>query len=294
MSARVAELRNGTTTAHIATKGGSILTLSWDEAPLLRPAAPDALPAESACFPLVPFGNRIRGNRFAFDGREYTLAPNTLRDPHYLHGEGWRSDWTVTKHTANQLMLEHSHDGSSAPYEYNSEQSFRLLANGIELTLSVTNCGQRTMPYGIGWHPYFPLTPLTTLETRAGRMWSEEPGWLPGTPGPVPADLNFSRPATLPHRWVNNGFDEWSGRARLAWPERRLALTIDADPIFRVMFLFVSNASFDPSYRRESFALEPMSHMADGHNQPDLGGLVPLSPGETISGSMRLLAEATI
>ena len=58
-----------------------------------------------------------------------------------------------------------------------------------------------------------------------------------------------------------------------------------------MLFLFVSDTAFDPAYARDFFALEPMSHLPDGHNQPDLGGLVRLAPGETLSGGIRLAPE---
>jgi aldose 1-epimerase len=281
----------GPLSARIARHGGAILRLDFEGMPLLRPASDDAAPIDSACYPLVPFGNRIRGNRFAFDGRDYALKPNTDWDPHYLHGEGWRSEWTVADAGATRLVLEHRHDGAVLPYAYVARQSFALRDGGLDLSLAVTNEGTAPLPFGIGWHPYFPMTPGTLLETVTGRMWTEEPGWLPGAPVALPADVDFSAPRGLPAHWVNNAFEDWSGRARIAWPERHLALTLTADPVFRVMFLFVSDTTFDPSYACDFFALEPMSHLPDGHNHADLGGLAPLAPGETLSGGVRLAVE---
>ncbi|MCZ0962563.1 hypothetical protein, partial [Paracoccus benzoatiresistens] len=37
---------------------------------LMRPATDEALPIDSACYPLVPFGNRVRDNHFSFKGSE--------------------------------------------------------------------------------------------------------------------------------------------------------------------------------------------------------------------------------
>lgn len=284
-------LSAGQTTARITTNGGAVLRLDHAGVPLLRPAEDDALPIDSACYPLVPFGNRIRGNRFAFEGMEYALEPNTDWDRHYLHGEGWRSPWSISTQSDDCLVLAHEHDGSALPYAYSAVQRFSLTDGGAEFSLSVTNQGRHAMPFGLGWHPYFPMTPQTTLQTRTGRMWTEVEGWLPGEPVEKPRDLDFSQPQGLPYHWVNNGFEDWSGQARIHWPERQLALRVDADPLFRTMFLFVSDTSFDPSYQRDFFALEPMSHLADGHNQPDLGGLVTLAPGETLAGRMRLNVE---
>src|SRR5690606_27483745 len=92
----VLTLSAGRTTARITTNGGAVLRLDHAGVPLLRPAEDDALPIDSACYPLVPFGNRICGNRFAFEGKEYALEPNTDWDRHYLHGEGWRSQWSIS------------------------------------------------------------------------------------------------------------------------------------------------------------------------------------------------------
>ncbi|MBE9639792.1 aldose 1-epimerase [Salipiger mangrovisoli] len=281
-------LTNGDLSARVSTRGGSILRLDQGEVPLLRPAADNAAAIDSGCYPLVPFGNRIRGNGFDFDGRRFTLTPNTEWDAHYLHGEGWLSEWSVEQASDDAVVLAHAHEGSALPYSYRAEQKFALRDGGFEMQLSVTNTGARPMPFGIGWHPYFPMTPQTELQTQTGAMWSEEEGWLPGAPGPVPADLDFSQPAPLPHRWVNNGFEDWSGQAVIRWPERNAALEIAADPLFDAMFLFVSDTSFDPSYKRDFFALEPMSHLADGHNMPDLGGLRVLEPGETLGGGVVL------
>ena len=46
---------------------------------------------ESACFPLVPYANRIRGGSFQCDGREVRLSTNLPGDASPLHGQGWRA-----------------------------------------------------------------------------------------------------------------------------------------------------------------------------------------------------------
>ena len=53
-------LNQDSVAARISTHGGSVLSLSVGDIPLLRAAADDAGAIDSACYPLVPFGNRIR------------------------------------------------------------------------------------------------------------------------------------------------------------------------------------------------------------------------------------------
>ncbi|WP_420963426.1 aldose 1-epimerase [Brucella sp. IR073] len=287
------ELITGDLRLRISTKGGVILGLWWGgtagEVPLLRPAiSDDADAAASGCYPLVPFGNRVAGNRFSFGGNDYTLKPNTDWDEHYLHGDGWQGEWTVANLAADAITLTFEHRGGHTPYEYRAEQVVSLTENQLEMKLSVENCGERAMLFGLGWHPFFPLTPRTTLLAPAGFFRTEADGWLPGERAPMPADLDFSSPSPLPHRWVNNGLEDWSGEALISWPERHTALAIKADRLFRHAFVFVSDTSFDPDFKRDYFCFEPMSHLANGHNLPGLGDLQILKPGENLSGSIRL------
>lgn len=278
--------------ACMSLRGGLLTRLRWNGVPLLRdgPEGADAL--RSACYPLVPFGNRVRGNRFRFAGEDYRLEPNTDWDPHYVHGEGWLAGWDIVRADARFVELAFRHGGSAGtPYRYEARQTFRIEDGAFAMGLAVTNRGDRALPFGLGWHPYFPLTPETTLEAPARLFWTETEGWLPGERTEIPTDLDFQTHKSLPDRWVNNGFEDWSGRAVIRWPERGTGVVLEADPLFHHAFVFVSDTAFDPTYRRDYFCFEPMSHLADAHNMDSLGGLEVLAPGETLSGSVRLRPE---
>ena len=293
----VVDLRNGPLSLRVSSKGGLVLGF-WTETDngkvaLLRPApSVDADALASSCYPLVPFGNRVKGNRFVFEETEYRLEPNAAWDKHYLHGEGWQTDWTIDRQTDASIEMSFVQRGGHTPYEYRAIQSFVLDDKGLTLTLAVENRGGRAMPFGLGWHPYFPMTPETTLQARFEAFWTEVEGWLPGERTGIPPDLNFSEPSGLPHRWVNNGFENWSGEARVAWPERRMSLALTADPVFRHAFIFVSDTGFDPNFDRDYFCFEPMTHLADGHNLDGLGDLKILRPGEALSGSVKFRPES--
>ncbi|MFN6982923.1 MAG: aldose 1-epimerase, partial [Brevundimonas sp.] len=77
-------------------QGGAILSLDWRGQPVFRPTpegATDML--ETACFPLVPYANRIADARFGFEGRDVRLTALDRFAPHALHGDGWLNPWTV-------------------------------------------------------------------------------------------------------------------------------------------------------------------------------------------------------
>lgn len=289
-------LTEGNLEARISTSGGTVLGF-WllqneKRTALLREAKDDTATAlQSGCYPLVPFGNRVKGNTFTFEGEEFKLEPNTDWDPHYLHGEGWLSTWDIVDTSPRAVTLRFSHWSNDTPYVYEAEQKFCLEKGGLTLSMSVTNKGEHALPFGLGWHPYFPMTPETTLLAPAERFWTELDGWLPGEAAEIPGDLDFRQPRRLPHRWVNNGFENWSGYTQITWPERNIRLTLKADSLFKHAFIFVSDTTFDPDFQRDYFCFEPMSHLADGHHLKSLGDLQVLHPGETLSGEINLRPE---
>jgi aldose 1-epimerase len=291
------DLNTRTMSARISTKGGIVLGFWWERegarVPLLREApGDDAGPLQVGCYPLVPFGNRVKDNQFRFDGRDYRFEPNTDWDRHYLHGDGWQGEWRIERQDARSVALAFDQTASATtPYSYSAIQCFTLQEDdALALSLSVTNTGEEALPFGLGWHPYFPMTPMTTLFAPARKYWTEVADWLPGEATTIPGDVDFSEPMGLPHHWVNNGFEEWCGEAEVTWPERGVKLSLTADPLFRHAFVFVSDTSFDPAFQRDYFCFEPMSHLANGHQLPELGDLKVLSPGETLEGGIRLKA----
>ncbi|MDR3372835.1 MAG: aldose 1-epimerase [Ancalomicrobiaceae bacterium] len=276
----------------VSTRFAAILACDWLVAgrrlPVLRPAGPEAAVTATAagCFPLVPFGNRLAGNRFAFEDQEFRLAPNTA-DPCRLHGDGWLADWTVAAVSPRFVDLALSVAASAAsPYAYEAHQIVSVEADKIVVALSVTNRGRR-LPFGLGLHGYFPLTAATTLLAPAAGYWLEGPGYLPTERAGLPDELDFCRPKTLPERWINNGFEGWSGSAKIRWPERGFGVGIAADALFGRYQLFRPDARFDPTGAGDWFCFEPMSHSPAAFRLPDLGGLVPLDRDQTLAGSIR-------
>lgn len=135
--------------------------------PVLAPTPTPGLASQvlgaEACFPLVPFGNRIEGNGFHFEGRDYTLAPNTA-DPLVLHGDGWLRRWSILRQDRHSLALHYRQAANAAgPFAYEAVQTITIDGANLTLSLTVTNHSAGALPYGLGLHPYFPRTPDTRL-----------------------------------------------------------------------------------------------------------------------------------
>ena len=271
----------GRLAARVGLAGGTLRDATFDGVPFLRPGL--------ASFPLVPFGNRVAGNEFAFNGRTYRLAANTDRDPLYLHGDGWLGEWAAGTATASHVDLAFDHPVvEGAPYGYRAVQSVGVEDGALVLRLAVENTGAEPMPFGLGHHLFLPLTAGTTLKAAASSYWTEKAGFLPDALRPRPDTLNFDTPRRLPGHWINNGFEDWDGHAEIAWPEAGVALAITADAAFGRYVVFLSDPSYEPGFAGDHFCFEPMTHAVDAHHRPDLGGLVVLAPGDRLATTLRL------
>ncbi len=210
--------------------GGSIARFDLDRdglpVPLMRPAdLALADPLLAACFPLVPFSNRVRDGRFAFAGRKVTLPPNMPGQKHPLHGQGWRNGWRAETVEAAFAELSYRHLADAWPWTYEARQTFALDAAGLSVTLSVRNLSDEVMPAGLGLHPYFPCGADTLLNARVGQVWTVDDEIMPQALEPAAGRYNL-RQRRICGAGLDNGFEGWDGRARLTWPDRGVALDI--------------------------------------------------------------------
>lgn len=271
--------------------GGAIARLTrWiDGQPLhlLRPTPGGALDggsaADLACFPLVPFSNRIAGGRFRFDGAEVALPLNHPYCPHPLHGDGWMHPWTVEAQDDGALCLSYGHAADAWPWRYRALQTIRVHEDGADIRLGVVNESDRPMPAGLGLHPYLPKPPGTRLTAAVGSVWLGDATLLPHERAPVPPDWNFPDGQVMDDVVVDNGFAGWNGRAVVDWPALGYRMVVEADAVFGHLVVYAPSGE-------DYLCVEPASHMTDAVNRPAEAdsGLCVLPPGASLSGTVRL------
>ena len=101
-----------------ADLGGCVAGLWHRDTPVLGSVQPESLTgaAQAACWPLLPWANRLGHAHFRFKGREVTTRPNLPGEPHALHGLGWQRPWEIVSHTAQDAVLRQLYpQGGSAP-----------------------------------------------------------------------------------------------------------------------------------------------------------------------------------
>ncbi|MEN2674177.1 aldose 1-epimerase [Herbaspirillum huttiense] len=266
--------------------GGALASASWRGQPVLRPSAEEALQQglvrRSACYPLLPFSNRIADAAFSFEGRAYVLTANFDNEPHAIHGLGFQRPWQVRSSSAETVTMQLEHASPAAgewPFALRATQVVTLEGDDLVLQLEVENLDQRRAPCGLGWHPFFPLISAaqpTQLQTHWQAMLLNGPDKLPCGSVPPPDTRHLD---TLT---IDNCFTDWSGQAIMTGPHHRITLT--ASTALRCAVLF--RPSGQPFY-----AFEPVSHPNNA-----LHGIAPamhiLEPGQRLAGEMRLSLSA--
>ena len=179
---------------------------------------------QAGCFPLVLFANRIRGGRFCCGGREVRLAPNMAGDPSPLHGQGWLGTWRAAgPATGRRVELVFRHEAGEWPWAYEARQRIELDGDGLGVRLSCRNLSAEPMPCGLGPHPCFPCSERTVLDTVVESAWTVDADVLPVEEVPAAGRYDLRRRRVCGQD-LDNGFEGWSGRARIDWPERGLAV----------------------------------------------------------------------
>jgi aldose 1-epimerase len=262
---------------------GGLSRLDWikggSHRAVLRAAAlgegmPMPTTSQMACFPMLPWCNRVGGGGFPFGGRFVALAPNRAGEPYPIHGDGWQHPWAVAQQSPDALTLTLDRS-QGKPFAYHAQLIYRLIGSSLQVELTVRNAGALALPFGLGLHPWLPRDASVRLRAPVRSTWRIGSDGLPDVPMPLPAHWDFSDWQALPAEHTDQIFAGWNGQADIRWGE--LQLSIKAD--MRYLILYAPAG-------RDVFCVEPLSHAINGHNLaggPEGNGLVVLEPGDTLT-----------
>jgi aldose 1-epimerase len=266
--------------------------------PIMRATKLEALEKHSSSalssFILAPFSNRIRGAKFAFNGREYQLK-TTTPDGNTQHGDVRNRAWTVVKHDPETLegwFDSRAQPDFNFPWPITMNVVYELEENVLETRLELRNVSPEPMPAGFGLHPYFVRQLANSSDVvlgfSAGGVYETDDELMPTQAmKPVPADLSFSSPRAVGIQQLNHGFGAWDGHANLTYLDSGVRVVMEADPIFTHLVAFTAPDG--------SLAIEPVTNATDGFNLAENGvpgtGVVILEPGAVVAGTVRLKLE---
>lgn len=262
--------------------GGSVWSYGGTAyGPILRDQSgcKSGLVTDAACFPLVPFSNRLRDQSFGFEGRTYRPPPNIPGTNRVVHGFGWRAAWAIVRRDAASVSLRHQHPGHEGwPWPYSADQHIALSTAGLTIALSLTNRSASVMPAGLGLHPYFPRSGDEQLELFPGRVFHPD-----GDGFPSAEDRSLQREWSVPGAGAGPRtayIEDWPGAALI---HRDAAGTIVLTASDNADHLVV-HAPAGEDY----FCIEPVTHAVGALNEPGGASLRRLRPGETESMTMTI------
>jgi aldose 1-epimerase len=292
---RLVTLENGRARCMVAPgAGGAVAGFWWENAgrriDWLRPASPAAVAQGDArqmgCFPMVPYGSRIRDGRFMFCGREVVESSAGPDMRHALHGHGWRRDWTIVDRDDRRVVLDYAHTTGAWPWAYRAQQSFVLSEESLSISLELENLSDSLMPAGLGFHPFFPRTPEARVAAATSGVWLTDAEILPTERTDVPPGWDLSAGRRVADLALDNVFTGWKGDATLTWPEQRARLVLSAtQPLLSFLVLYTPRGG-------DFFCVEPASHCTDAINLAREGvadtGLRVLAPNARRSATLTL------
>ena len=264
--------------------GGGIARLDVDNKPVLRPWSGDEHNLFSLAYNvLVPFSNRISCGGFNWNGVNYSLEPNLDDEIFPIHGDGFQKFWDIAD-TDNGISMTLS-NGSFGPWRYSAEQLFNLTPNSLTITLTVKNNSELILPFGFGFHPWFPRNDGTRLSFTAEKVWMENEDHLPTNEVLLVDDSiwSFKHPRNLPVNFINNGYTGWSGTALIEQGEDAVSCKITASKNLQTAIIY------SPNDKSDFFCFEPVSHPVDAFNLPGQPGLEELASGHSMIASMAIL-----
>ena len=111
---------------------------------------------------LFPFPNRIRAGKFSWDGTNYSL-PTSDKFGNAIHGLCLDRPWRVIEHRDDlitgqfQLSVDAPDRLALWPTDFVIEVDYEIVHNRLRANFRIGNPSNRSLPWGLGTHPYFKL-----------------------------------------------------------------------------------------------------------------------------------------
>ncbi|PFG33845.1 aldose 1-epimerase [Sanguibacter antarcticus] len=243
---------------------------------------------------LFPFANRLRDDRYTFDGVTREMGLQYPADKEVIHGAARVAQWTLVEEDVSDphgvsVTLAYSlrsGDITGYPFSLDATARFSLTATGLDLVLSFRNVGDVDAPVSAGWHPYFRLPGHASIDglslhvpARTAIVTDETLVPVPGNAAyrPLPDGVHDDRLEGVVHdnAWADLVADA-DGRVRTLLSEPGSGDGIAVWQTRGTVVVFTGDTVPRP---RESVAIEPLETMTDAFNRPERDADVRLAAG---------------
>jgi aldose 1-epimerase len=256
--------------ATITELGAGLRALRYRGDPVITEYGPDELPPAGSGQLLAPWPNRVDHGRYSFDGASYQLDLSEPAHDNAIHGLTPWTGWELVDVGSDRAELGLRLLGRPGyPFCLELRARYRLSPdNGLEVTVTAHNSGDRPAPYGTGSHPYLRagdgLVDSCSLELPATHWLPADDRGIPSGPPREVAGTGYDfqggraiESTTLDHAFTGLSRDD-TGRA---WARLRRADTtvaLWAGPGYTWLQAFTGDP-LGPDRRRRAVAIEPMT-----------------------------------
>ncbi|KAB1503060.1 aldose epimerase [Corynebacterium sp. 320] len=279
---------------HSLTFQGRDLVVSYD----IASHAPGSPAPHSSGAILAPWPNRTADARFTWAGHTHELPMTEAQRRNALHGLVLDKRWDVEEHRAASIALTCS-IGSPWPWPLHMRATYALdAADGLSVTLAITNQSDEDCPVGVGFHPYLSAmgAPLDSskLTIGLGECVELEPNRLLPTGRRLPATQTLPAAAQgLAQPMAGIQLDHcYEGALGVVYcvNDNGEGVSLHPDPALRYFQIFTADPQLGHGYPGvgRALAVEPQTCPPDMLNTGE--GLRTLCPAETLTTGYRLRA----
>lgn len=282
---------NGDAFAVVPEFGACLLDLQFGSLSVLDGyETPEALVANKWAknIILLPYPNRLRDGVFAHEGTTYQFELTNPDTQNSIHGFGKDAPmavdtvWTGNFDAGMTCSWQYLGENTAYPFPFTAKMTLILRGSNFEIKMSLQNDSNKTIPVGLGWHPYFKMSEKSngsSLQMPDCQLIVIDERMLP-TGEKTDFDA-FKTLTPINNSTFDNGFyiKNQTKNAETILASERGELTFWQETGFQKWnFLQV----FTPPHRK-SVAIEPMTCNIDAFNNGD--GLVMLKPNEILGGA---------
>ena len=288
--------------AVVTEAGATLRVLEHDGRPLIHGFAEDEMSSAGRGQLLMPWPNRIRDGAYTFDGRDLQLGLTEPARHNATHGLARWEAWSPEEHASSSASLSYRLMAQSGyPWTVDLHVLYDLSADGLTVTQTATNLGDRPAPYACGAHPYLAAGPAPVdgweLTVPASLRLIADDRQIPvGEEDVTGTAYDFRAARPLHDTVLDDAFGDLArDDAGLATVEvrdpatgRGVALWVDERHPW--VMVFSADAGWDPP--RQALAVEPMTAPPDAFRSGrDLARLAPAGePGDELSVSWGIRA----
>lgn len=219
---------------------------------------------------LSPFVCRIPDGKYEWEEVEYEFATKFM-DGSAIHGLLYNKPFNIVDRYTNDeqasVRLRHHYKKADAgyPFDYNCEVVYKLMANGVlQLSTTVTNLSDESIPIADGWHPYFTFgSPINECEMQfaSDSMLEFDSKLIPT--GKFVYEPSFKEPALIGDRFLDNCFllqqEDGAPVCAVHNPNNGITLSLFANASYPYLQIYTPD-------HRQSIAIENLSGAPDCFN----------------------------